>query len=69
MIAHLYRIIIEVCWGLGVLSLLIAVALKFSAQLAEMLNATPRGGIVLAGALFLAVLATQGMKREQLSGS
>ena len=69
MIARLYRIIIEVCWGLGVLSLLAAMALKFVPAWAEMLNATPRGGILLAGALFLAVLATQGMEREQLSGS
>ncbi len=69
MISRLNRIVIEVCWGLGVLSLLLAVALKFNGEWAEMLHSTPRGGMLLAGVLFLAVLATQGMEREQMSGS
>ncbi len=69
MISRLYRIVIEVCWGLGVLSLLLAVTMKLNTVVAEMMHTTPRSGMVMAGVLFLAVLATQGMEREQLSGS
>lgn len=61
--ARLYRILVESCWGLGVLSLLVAVVLKLAPAWAEMVRAAPRGGLILAGVLFLCVLATREMER------
>lgn len=61
--SRIYRILLEACWGLGVLSLGVAVVLKLVPAWAEMVRGTPRGGLVLAGVLFLCVLATREMER------
>ena len=42
--SRIYRILVESCWGLGVLSTLVAVALKLVPTWAEMVRTTPRGG-------------------------
>ncbi|MDA2914179.1 hypothetical protein MYX77_09530 [Acidobacteriia bacterium AH_259_A11_L15] len=67
--SRIYRILVESCWGLGVLSTLVAVALKLVPTWAEMVRTTPRGGLVLAGVLFLCVLATRKMERLQSPAS
>ena len=59
----IYRILVGACWGLGFLSLIAAVALKLMPRLTEMVNTTPRGGLIFASALFLCALATREMER------
>ena len=67
--SRLYRIIIQVCWAGGFISLLIGVAFKLHVEWAILTHTTSRAGLVMAGVLFLAVLATQAMERVQASGS
>ena len=66
--SRLYRILIAVCWGLGLLSMVAGAALKFAPNLSRSVNTEPRGGLVFAGVLFLCALATQGMERESPLG-
>ena len=60
---RIYRMIVAISWGLGVLSTLIGVALKLAPSLAERFNTTPRAGVIMAGTLFLCALATREMER------
>jgi hypothetical protein len=59
---RVYRIIVKACWGLGVLSLVIGVAIKLFPSWALRLDTSPRGGLVLAAALFLCALATRAIE-------
>ena len=60
--ARVYRIVVKACWGLGVLSLVIGVAIKLFPCWTASLEASPRGGLVTAATLFLCALATRAME-------
>ena len=62
---RVYRILVGTCWGLGLISLVAAVALKLQPAWAEMLNVAPRGALIFASALFLCALSTQEMQRTE----
>jgi len=53
-----YRTVLEVSWGLGVICLLATIVLKLLPSLEITLNVTSRGGIVMAAVLFLCALAS-----------
>lgn len=53
-----YGSVVELCWGLGLISLVAVVVLKLLPILQDKLGVTPRGGMLLAAVLFLCVLAT-----------
>ncbi len=57
--ARIYRILVGACWGLGVLSLVMGVAIRIFPSWAERFNTSPRGALILAGTLFLCTLATR----------
>jgi len=59
--ARIYRLVFEVCWGLGVLSLLAAIVLKLAPTLVLRLGTSARGGLLLAAVLFLCALTTREM--------
>lgn len=61
--AKVYRRLFEICWALGLLSMLAGIVLKLMTTLADRLNLTPRGALVFAGVLFLCALATREMER------
>jgi hypothetical protein len=56
--SKVYRSVAEVCWVLGLISLLAAFVLKVFPILVEKFSVSPRGGLILAAVLFLGVLAT-----------
>jgi uncharacterized membrane protein YkvI len=56
--SKVYRSVLEVCWALGLISLVLSVVLKPLPILQVRLGVSPRGGIILAAVLFLCVLAT-----------
>ena len=60
--ARVYRIMVKACWGLGVLSLVIGVAIKLFPSWAAQFNTSARGGLVAAATLFLCALATRAME-------
>ena len=60
---HLYRMFIKVCWGLGLVSTVIAVLLKLAPTLAKRFHTEPHAGLIFAGVLFLCALATREMER------
>jgi hypothetical protein len=53
-----YGSVVELCWGLGLISLVAVIVLKVLPILQDKLGVTPRGGMLLAAVLFLCVLAT-----------
>jgi hypothetical protein len=61
--ARLYRSFMEVCWALGVGSMLIGVILKFVPGLSFRFNLEPRGALIMAGVLFLCSAATRAVGR------
>ncbi len=61
--ARIFRNLLELCWGLGFLSLLAAVVLKAAPHLGDKWVLTARGGLIFAGVLFLGALATAEMAR------
>ena len=61
--ARLYRSLMEVCWALGMLSLVLGVIVKFSPVLMRWLDTQPRGILVFAGVLFLSAIATRAVGR------
>jgi hypothetical protein len=63
----IYPILVRVCWALGLLSLLAAVALKLMPALIDKLRVSPRGGLEFAVALFLCAIATQYIERDKSS--
>jgi hypothetical protein len=56
--SKVYRSVLEVCWGLGLISLVAVFVLKLLPILQRKLGVTARGGLILAAVLFLCVLAT-----------
>jgi hypothetical protein len=62
--ARLYSIIVELCWGLGVLSGVAAVLIKLVPSWSPMTNASPTGGLLLSSTLFLCALATREMEQR-----
>ena len=60
--ARVYRIVVKACWGLGVLSLVIGVAIKLFPSWTARFATSPHGGLLLAVALFLCALATRAME-------
>jgi hypothetical protein len=63
-----YRRVLEVSWGLGLISMVASLVLKLLPSLEKTLGVTTRGGIILAAVLFLCVLAT-GEARKTLPPS
>jgi uncharacterized membrane protein YgdD (TMEM256/DUF423 family) len=53
-----YRTVLGVSWGLGVICIVASLVLKLLPSLEIKLDVTPRGGIVMAAVLFLCALAT-----------
>lgn len=60
--SRICRILVELCWAGGLLSVVAAVVLKFMPAWRESLAVSPLGGLTLASALFLAALATREME-------
>jgi hypothetical protein len=56
--SKVYRRVLEVCWALGVVSLVVSVVLRVLPISRIPLGVTPRGGLILAAVSFLGVLAT-----------
>jgi hypothetical protein len=56
--SKVYCKVVEVCWGLGLISLVAIIVLKLFPTLQVKLMVSPRGGMMLAAVLFLCVLAT-----------
>ena len=63
--ARVYRIVVKACWGLGVLSLVLGVAIRLFPSWAAQLDVSPRGGLVAAATLFLCALATRAMEGSE----
>ena len=60
----LHRVVIQLSWAIGLLSVLAAVILKLLPPLAERTETSPRGALEFAIALFLCALATRAMPRD-----
>jgi hypothetical protein len=56
--SKVYGKVVEVCWGLGLISLVAVIVLHLIPILQQKLLVSARGGIMLAAVLFLCVLAT-----------
>ncbi len=67
--SHVYRFLVSVSWALGFLSLIVAVLLRLIPALAMKTTFTPRGGIVIAGTLFLGALASAEMRKMSSSAA
>jgi hypothetical protein len=50
--------VLEVCWALGLISVVVCIVLKLLPNLQDKLGVSPRGGMMLAVVLFLCALAT-----------
>ena len=61
--ASVYRMLVGVSWGLGLLSMVLAVLLTLAPGWGERFNTSPHGGLVLAGVLFLCALATRDLEK------
>jgi len=56
--SNVYRRVLEVCWGLGIICALATIVLKVLAMLGYSLGVTDRAGAIMAVVLFLGALAT-----------
>lgn len=59
---QIYRLILPVSWGLGLVSMLAGMIIKL-AHLSATVTIAPHTGFVVAGAFFLCALATREMQR------
>jgi hypothetical protein len=67
--SKVYRRVLEVCWGLGLICTLASIVLKPLLMLVQYkLGVTPRGSMMLAAVFFLGALAT-GEARKTLPPS
>lgn len=66
--SKVYRSVLEVCWGLGLICTLASVVLRLLPILQLKLGVSPRSGMMLAAVLFLGALAT-GEARKTLPSS
>jgi hypothetical protein len=67
--SRVYRVLIAVSWGLGLLSLVAGIVLRVSPALTQRTNVNARGGLIFAGVLFLCALATREMERTSSPAS
>jgi hypothetical protein len=56
--SKVYCGVVNVCWALGLISLVGVLVLKLQPTLQRTLGMTPHGGLIVAAVLFLCVLAT-----------
>ena len=56
--SKVYRTVLGVSWGLGVICLVATLVLKLLPSVEKTLGVTTRGGIILAAVLFLCTLAS-----------
>jgi len=61
-VTQIYRLIIPMCWGLGLVSMLAGVIIKL-AHLSATVTIAPHTGFVVASAFFLCAIATREMQR------
>jgi hypothetical protein len=61
--AAMYRRLIGLCWGVGLLMTVAALVVRLVPVLEQRSNPSPRGLLILAGVLFLCALATGEMER------
>jgi hypothetical protein len=61
--SRLYRSLAGACWVVGLLSMVVGVVIRLVPMLNQKSPFSPRGGLILAGVLFLCVLATREMER------
>jgi hypothetical protein len=61
--AGVYRRLIGICWGAGVLLIVGALVIRIVPVLEQRSNPSARGILILAGVLFLCALATGEMER------
>jgi hypothetical protein len=61
--SRVYRFLTEWCWAVGVLSVVVGVVFKLAPILEKKTTFTARGGVGLAGVLFLCSLASREMGR------
>ena len=56
--SKVYRTVLEVCWGLGVISTVASIVFRLAPGLQAKVGISPRGGMMLAAVFFLCALAT-----------
>ncbi len=61
--ARVYRTLMDVCWALGIVCMLVGVVFKFSPDLMRRFGTEPRGFLIFAGVLFLCAIATRAVGR------
>jgi len=61
--SRFYRRLAEACWVVGLLSIVVGVVIKLVPALYLRTPIAPRGLLILAGVMFLCVLATRDMER------
>ena len=66
--SKVYRSVLEVCWGLGLICTVASIVLRLLPILQGKLGVSPRSGLMLAAVLFLCALAT-GEARKTLPPS
>jgi len=66
--SRVYRTVLEVCWGLGVICIVAVIVLRLLPILQVKLELSTRSGLIMVAVLFLCVLAT-GEARKPLPPS
>jgi hypothetical protein len=56
--SKVYRGVVDVCWALGLISLVAVLVLKLQPTLQRTLGISAHGGLIVAAVLFLSVIAT-----------
>ncbi len=60
-----FRIVSGITWGLGILSLIGGIVLRLAAQWGQAhWNASARGAVIFAAALFLCTIATRALAQQ-----
>jgi hypothetical protein len=67
--SRLFHSLIQACWGLGVICMLAGVVFRLIPTLQEKTTFSGRGGLIVAGVLFLCALATRELERTVSPGS
>ncbi|MGA2610480.1 MAG: hypothetical protein ABSH01_23800 [Terriglobia bacterium] len=66
--SKVYRSLLEVCWGVGLICMVGSIVLRLLPMLQDTIGISPRGGMMLAAILFLCAIAT-GEARRALPSS
>ena len=61
--AKFYRSIVEICWALGMVSMVCGAILHFVPVLMTRFNTEARGTLIFAGVMFLGTIATRAVGR------